>query len=171
MSGGVDVEQAADELASGLRDADLATRGHAFDPRRSIRCVAERKQFAASAADRSDYSSGSSRCPIDVEPTRSQNSSVRRRFSPSGHSARLSVSASIWWTMMAGAGDLDGSLRTGAPHSLQNLAPAAMSAAHSGHGATTGTRQLGHEASEGLSVASQLGQRFMSPCLLSRQRR
>ena len=51
MTGGADVEQVADELASGLRDADLARRGNAFDPRCSIRCVTEGKQFATSATD------------------------------------------------------------------------------------------------------------------------
>src|ERR1700732_2241683 len=88
--------------------------------KRAIACAAARRYPVTD----SRHSSESSCAAIAVEPTRSQNSTVRCRRSPT--TSRVVMGGD------SEAGALASPL-SGAPHLLQNLEPGAFATAHDGH--------------------------------------
>src|SRR6516164_351716 len=80
----------------------------------------------------SRHSSGSSRAAISVEPTRSQNNTVRCRRSPPADAATGAVRAAA----AAGAASPNA-----APHSPQKRLPAVVSAPHLGQRFSSGAPQ------------------------------
>src|SRR5215472_4505679 len=81
----------------------------------------------------SRHSSGSSRAAISVEPTRSQNNTVRCRRSPPADAATGAVPA-------ASAGGTTSP--NAVPHSPQKLSSGWLGAPHLGQAATSGVPQL-----------------------------
>jgi hypothetical protein len=99
---------------------------------------------------------GSSRAAISVEPTRSQNSTVRCRRSPPAKGVAVALTS-----VVAGAAAI-----RAVPHESQNRAPARASVPHDGHCASICAPQPSQNLAVSRLSAPHFEQRIYSPLRL-----